>query len=275
MCAADALHPTYAKGHDAQVHPLAASLSPERSVRERQQAIDVIKDLSWAGRMQTLVDTEGFLKNLVDILGCESSAPRPGRWGTLRRDAAVVVRNLLLASTRDSSTAIKQKLVAEGAVRPLISILRSGSLDSPDLAALQTLSMLLDTSEDKSGASAAAVAPLICLLQPESSARVRMFAADALKSLSKCPLSKSRISAAGGIPPIVSLLQDRPQNCEALQEKALEALVNLSDVYASAMQMSAVNADVYANNLLYGLPTSEAIKTKAKLLIERLRMQGF
>ncbi|KAF8407669.1 hypothetical protein HHK36_006804 [Tetracentron sinense] len=126
---------------------------------------------------------------------------------------------------RLTKTSQKHRRLFSGAIEPLVSMLRSDSLECNEAALLALLNLAVKDEKNKiSIVDAGALEPLISFLQSKSS-DMREYATAALFTLSASAINKPTISASGAIPLLVEVLRDGSPQAKV---ESVMALYNLS-----------------------------------------------
>ncbi|KAF8390020.1 hypothetical protein HHK36_024541 [Tetracentron sinense] len=191
---------------------------------------------------------------------------------------------------RLTKTSQKYRRQFSGAIEPLISMLRSDSLDCNEAALLALLNLAVkdekravhlgsafNTFSDGKQClpvylnkiyivDAGALEPLINFLQSQSS-NLREYATAALLTLSASAINKPTISASGAIPLLVKILRDGSSQAKV---DAVMALYNLSTLQENLSMILAANAIPPLINLLKVCKKSSKTTEKCSALLESL-----
>ncbi|XP_077243998.1 uncharacterized protein LOC143884364 [Tasmannia lanceolata] len=168
---------------------------------------------------------------------------------------------------RLTKTSSKHRRQFSGAIEPLISMLRSESVEFNETAILALLNLAVKDERNKIKiVDAGALEPLISFLQSPSS-NLREYATAALLTLSASADNKPTISASGAIPLLVDVLRDgNPQS----KVDALMALYNLSTLPDNLHIILSVRVISPLINLLKSSKKSSKAAEKCSALLESL-----
>ncbi|KAK2999753.1 hypothetical protein RJ639_023397 [Escallonia herrerae] len=176
----------------------------------------------------------------------------------LRLQAAKEIRRLTKTSQR-----CRRHFSA--AVRPLVDMLRSGSVESNEVALLALLNLAVKDETNKiSIVDAGALEPIICFLRSENS-NLQEHATASLLTLSASTVNKPDISASGAIPLLGKILRHGSPQAKVDAVMALYNLSTYSDNLSLILQAEPIPSIV---NLLKAHKKSSKTAEKCSALLE-------
>ena len=200
-------------------------------------------------------------------------AGNPAALVDLLKSGIADAKKYALWSLSLSISADNQAVVAEaGGVQPLIDQLSDNRKFVQEQAAAALAKLAHDNEDTRSAiAKQGGVMPLIHLLRPSDEAdphamdTVHENAVEALANLAAAPAARDEIVSAGGIPPIVQLLQSKTQNAKRFAALALARLSR--DHEATQVVIAQAGAITFLVALLDGHEGSDAQEASASAIL--------
>ncbi|XP_010260385.1 PREDICTED: U-box domain-containing protein 4-like isoform X2 [Nelumbo nucifera] len=168
---------------------------------------------------------------------------------------------------RLTKTSQKHRRQFSGAIEPLLSMLKSDSLECKEASLLALLNLAVKDERNKIKiVDAGALEPLVLLLQSNNS-NLREYATAALLTLSASAINKPTISCSGVIPLLVEILRDAGQQAKI---DALMAIYNLSTHPGNLSIILSEKVIPPLVNLLKNCKKSSKTAEKCSALLESL-----